>query len=186
MKKTLLVICGLLLVLVVGLYISRKGRMAPPSQNVQTTPAAQPHSYAECVAAGNMVLESRPRQCSSGKYTFTEPQDAAPHEGEAVALTNIRAHDLVKSPLALSGRAPGNWFFEANIGVRLLDANGVEVARGHAMATTDWMKLGAVPFSGTIAFQAPKTDTGYIEIEKDNPSDNPGTAESVRVPVRFK
>ena len=77
-------------------------------------------------------------------------------------------------------------FFEANIGLRLLDADGKEVVRGHAEATSDWMTPNPVPFKGTITFTAPATATGFIEVEKDNPSDKRELDASVRIPIRFK
>jgi hypothetical protein len=43
-----------------------------------------------------------------------------------------------------------------------------------------------VHFTGIIDFNLPATQLGYIEIQKDNPSDNRELDASVRVPVRFK
>lgn len=143
------------------------------------------YSFEDCVAAGNPVMESYPRQCVAGKITFVEtvPEQA---NTDAVVFQNIRANQRIESPLEVRGTALGSWFFEANIGLRLLDADGKEVVRGHAEATSDWMTPNPVPFKGTITFTAPATATGFIEVEKDNPSDKRELDASVRIPIRFK
>jgi uncharacterized membrane protein YgdD (TMEM256/DUF423 family) len=184
------IVVGIVLIVAVGaaaLHAYKARQRTPILDRTNQATSFQPHSFEECIKAGNPVLESSPRQCTVGKYTFIEPQQED-HSGSGteVVLSTIHAQDLVQSPLVVSGKAPGNWFFEANIGLRLLDADGKEVARGHATAEKDWMTTGLVPFSGSIVFSVPATATGYIEIEKDNPSDKPELDGSVRVPVRFR
>ncbi len=146
---------------------------------------SQVRNFEDCVANGNPVMESYPRRCLDGKITFVEtiPSEVV---DDSVTLTNIQPNQLVTSPLEVAGKAPGNWFFEANIGLRLLDALGAEVARGHATATSDWMSSDEVPFTGSISFTLPTSTTGFVEIEKDNPSDKRELDASVRIPVRFK
>lgn len=143
------------------------------------------YSFEDCVAAGKPVAESYPRKCAVGKITFEETvQEELP--ADPVVFQNLRASQRVESPLEVRGTALGSWFFEANIGLRILDADGKEVARGHAEATSDWMTKGPVPFEGTVTFTKPTTATGFIEIQKDNPSDNAEHDATVRLPVRFK
>ncbi|MBL8032002.1 MAG: hypothetical protein JNK33_06820, partial [Candidatus Doudnabacteria bacterium] len=95
-------------------------------------------------------------------------------------------HAVIASPLLVTGKAPGTWFFEANIGLGVLDENGVEIARGHAEADGNWMTTEPVRFVGTIHFVAPLSATGFIEVRKDNPSDLPELDASIRVPIRFR
>lgn len=93
---------------------------------------------------------------------------------------------LVTSPLAVSGRARGTWYFEASFPVRLLDGNGVELAVVPAQAQGDWMTEDFVPFSATLNFSQPATPTGTLVLEKDNPSGLPEHAAQMMVPVRFQ
>lgn len=183
-KKTLLSILVVLILLGAALaYIWHLDESI--KQRKAGTNTKGVYSFEECVAAGNPVMESYPRQCVAGKITFVEtvPEQA---NSDAVVFQSVRPNQLVESPLEVRGTALGTWFFEANIGLRLLGADGKEIARGHAEATADWMTANPVPFKGVITFTTPTTATGFVEVEKDNPSDNRGLDATVRIPVRFK
>jgi hypothetical protein len=58
-------------------------------------------SFEECVAAGNPVMESYPRQCSDGKHTFTEtietPQEEPPAEEEQMVGNDRDEHGCIGS-----------------------------------------------------------------------------------------
>ena len=69
--------------------------------------------------------------------------------------------------------------------MRLLDANGAELAVIPAQAKDEWMTTDFVPFEVTLVFQPPSTDTGTLILEKDNPSGLPEHADEFRIPVRF-
>ncbi len=102
-----------------------------------------------------------------------------------VEVTSPQPNGVVTSPLTVSGRARGTWYFEASFPVRLLDGNGNEIAIAPAQAQSDWMTTEFVPFIVTLTFAAPSTDEGILVLEKDNPSGLPEHAAEVRIPVRF-
>ncbi|MEK7147696.1 MAG: Gmad2 immunoglobulin-like domain-containing protein, partial [Patescibacteria group bacterium] len=89
-------------------------------------------------------------------------------------------------PLTVKGKARGFWFFEADFPVRLLDSKGKEITIGIARADGEWMTDGFVPFSVTLSFQAPETQTGIIALEKANASGLPEHDDELRVPISFK
>jgi hypothetical protein len=91
----------------------------------------------------------------------------------------------VASPLIITGEARGNWYFEASFPVKLIDANGQELAVAPAQAQGDWMTTNFVPFKLTLNFATPTTPTGTLILEKDNPSGLPENAAEIRIPVRF-
>lgn len=91
----------------------------------------------------------------------------------------------VTSPLTITGRARGNWYFEASFPVRLLDANGNEIALKAAQAQGDWMTTEYVPFSVTLTFAQPATPTGTLILQKDNPSGESQFDDFVSIPVTF-
>jgi hypothetical protein len=91
----------------------------------------------------------------------------------------------IGSPLTVTGRARGNWYFEASFPVRLLDANGNEIAIKAAQASGDWMTTEYVPFSVTLTFAQPTTPTGTLILQKDNPSGESQFDDSVSIPVTF-
>lgn len=91
----------------------------------------------------------------------------------------------VTSPLFIAGEARGQWYFEADFPVRLLDANGAELALGIATAQGDWMTTEFVPFALTLVFDKPETETGVLVFQRDNPSGLPEHDDEWRVPVVF-
>jgi len=98
-------------------------------------------------------------------------------------LTLPVSGSIVSSPVKVIGKAPGTWFFEANLVVKITDEAGVVFGQGPATASLDWMTTSLVPFEAIIPF-TPSSDSGFIVIEADNPSGNPG-APSFKVPVKF-
>ncbi|MCR4306558.1 MAG: Gmad2 immunoglobulin-like domain-containing protein [Candidatus Yonathbacteria bacterium] len=140
-------------------------------------------SFERCVLLGFPVMESYPRQCRAGEKSFTEVIN--PVENDKIRITLPLPNTLVESPLLVQGEARGNWYFEASFPVRLLDANGRELAVIPAQAQSDWMTTEFVPFEAVLTFDTPTTQTGTLVLEKDNPSGLPEHADSVSIPLRF-
>jgi hypothetical protein len=104
---------------------------------------------------------------------------------DLITLDSPLPGGTVQSPLTISGKARGGWYFEAQFPVKLNDANGKVVAEGPAHASGDWMTTEYVPFSITLTFTPPTTSTGTLVLEKDNPSDLPQNANQLEVPIVF-
>ncbi len=96
------------------------------------------------------------------------------------------AGEVITSPVTISGRARGNWYFEASFPIKLLDANGKLLAIKPAQADGEWMTENFVPFSVNLEFEEPATDTGTLILEKDNPSGLPEHSAEIRIPIRFR
>jgi hypothetical protein len=93
----------------------------------------------------------------------------------------------VSSPLVATGRARGNWYFEASFGAVLRDHSGAVLARGYAQAQSDWMTGDFVPFA-TIPLvfpPQPAGSTGTLILSKDNPSGLPENDQALSIPVTF-
>lgn len=94
---------------------------------------------------------------------------------------------LITSPVRVTGKARGSWYFEAEFPIRVLDAHGDMIGTGVARAQGDWQTSSYVPFEASIVFRAAPTDsTGSLVIEKSNPSGRFQDAAESRVPVRFR
>lgn len=103
-----------------------------------------------------------------------------------VELSLPHIGDAVTSPLAIEGTVTGGgWFFEGSFPIAVLDGYGATIGAGTARALSDWMSSGTVPFSASIPFSTPTTQTGTIVLQNDNPSGDPGNARSLSVPIRF-
>jgi len=105
---------------------------------------------------------------------------------DEIQVTSPKPDDLVKSPLRISGKARGSWFFEASFPVTLLDDNNEILARIALQAKGDWMTSDFVDFENMLSFSKPETDVGSLLFENDNPSGLPENAKSFSIPIRFK
>ncbi|MDB5255035.1 MAG: hypothetical protein JWL92_411 [Candidatus Nomurabacteria bacterium] len=88
-----------------------------------------------------------------------------------VVLSNIADGQRIASPLSITGKAKGNWFFEGSFPIQLTTVDGKVIATGIAQAKDNWMVTSYVPFAATINFVPPAgTSGGYLLLKKDNPS----------------
>jgi hypothetical protein len=151
-----------------------------------TADSSSINNFEQCVAAGNAILESYPRQCktSDGK-NFTEDIGNALEKQNLIRVFYPMPNDLVKSPLTVKGEARGTWFSETSFPVKIFDANGVQLGLIPAQAKPDWTTQDFVEFEAVLDFQTPATATGTLVMEKDNPSGLPENTDELRIPVRF-
>lgn len=110
---------------------------------------------------------------------------STPASSAEITIDSPLPNAIVTSPLTVSGKAKGTWFFEANIPVVLKDGNGNIVAQVGGRAKSDWMTTDLVPFEATLDFTNPGTAYGTLEIRKDNPSGMAEHDASFSVPIRF-
>ena len=103
-----------------------------------------------------------------------------------IELHNPFPGDVIRSPLALEGRAKGPWYFEASFPVYLLNAAGDTIARTPATAQGEWMTENMVFFKATLEFTAPAADSGTLILAKSNASGLPEHDDELRVPIRFR
>ncbi len=144
-------------------------------------------TFEACVAAGNPVMESYPRQCTSKDGThFTENVGNTVEKADLIRVISPRPNEAVQSPLTITGEARGSWFFEASFPVVLTDWDGKIIAQGNANATGDWMTTDFVPFKATLTFVAGAStysNKGTLILKKDNPSGLPENDNSLEIPV---
>ncbi|MFW0837958.1 MAG: Gmad2 immunoglobulin-like domain-containing protein [Candidatus Komeilibacteria bacterium] len=107
-------------------------------------------------------------------------------EPAVVILDDLRAGDVISSPLTFHGQARGWWFFEASFPVHILDDKDNIIATGLATASSDWMTEDYVPFTAQIKFTVPPGVKGTLVLQKDNPSGLPEHDASIILPIKFK
>lgn len=103
-----------------------------------------------------------------------------------INITFPTPNQIVTSPLNITGRAQGFWFFEATAPIRLVDTNGQVLATSFITAQGEWMTENFVPFTGQLQFSSPTTATGQLILERSNPSGLPQNDQQVAIPVRFR
>ena len=102
-----------------------------------------------------------------------------------VIIDSPKENSVISSPLKITGKAKGSWFFEASFPVQVLDENGKVLGESYAQAQGDWMTADFVPFESLINFSKPSTDTGLLVFKKDNPSGLPENDSEYLLPVKF-
>lgn len=154
---------------------------------LQKPETAEIANFAECVAAGNPVMESYPRQCRANGKTFVENIGNEPEKTDLIRLATPRPNQIIKSPLHIAGEARGSWFFEGSFPITLADGNGKIIGHGIATAGSDWMTEEFVPFIATIEFADPTyKNTGSLILKKDNPSGLPEHDDALEIPILFE
>ncbi len=143
-------------------------------------------SYETCASAGLPILESYPPQCRvpNGK-SFTQDIGNELELHDEILISNPRPNQKIASPVSISGKARGNWFFEARFSGRLLDNNNKPIGNVILEASGDWMTQDFVDFKGKLEFPKPTTKRGKLILKNANPSGDPVRDKTLIVPVSF-
>ncbi len=108
---------------------------------------------------------------------------------DLIVLDTPKPLATVASPITLTGKARGYWFFEASFPVVVVDWDGRIVGEGVATAEGDWMTEDFVPFRATVSYTI-EPDTyskkGAIILMRDNPSGLPENDDALEIPIVFE
>ena len=173
----LIAVFVLLVALAYGFY-----KKTPPQDAITQTIA----SFEDC-AKVYPVMESYPAECKTedGK-TFTQDVGNELSKLDLVTIDSPRPNAGIASPLHISGKARGSWYFEASFPVELQDTKGRVIAQGAAKAQSDWMTNNFVSYQLDLTYPTqPKGSKGTLLLKKDNPSGDPAKDDSLIVPVVF-
>jgi len=167
-RNIIIVLVGLFVSLfVLGTVQDSLKEEMPEETEMTETPETQPEE---------------PEESSSN----SETQTFTSLKGVEIILNEPLPDQTITSPLSISGRAPGNWFFEASAPVVLTDWDGLIIAEGYVTAKGDWMTTDYVDFSGTLIFEKPDFgEKGSFIFQKDNPSDMPELDDAVEFQIKF-
>ncbi len=111
-------------------------------------------------------------------------------ENGVIVIDYPRSEDKISSPLIVTGKAVGNWFFEGDFPVIVTDWDGMIIGEGYATAKGDWMTEDFVEFEGTIEFTRGESsmykNNGIVIFLKDNPSGLPRNDDAREIQINFK
>ena len=140
-------------------------------------------SFEEC-ARLYPVMESYPEQCRTpGGVLFV--RDISADLKDLIVVGSPKPNTSVSSPLVVTGKARGSWFFEASFPVSVEDADGMVLGTGIASTKEEWMTTEFVNFSAQIDFSSSPAKTGVLVLKKDNPSGLPEHDKELRIPIQF-
>lgn len=96
-------------------------------------------------------------------------------------------NEKINSPYTITGKARGQWFFEASFPIELRDVNGNLLQTFIAQAQSDWMTENFVPFKATLTYPVQNTPTkAFLVFKKDNPSGEPQYDKSLTIEVTLQ
>jgi hypothetical protein len=126
--------------------------------------------------------------CSDGSYVSRIPPNCdfnkCPKE-DLIVVENPKAEEEINSPLFISGKARGYWFFEGSFPIELVDENNNLISSTIAQAKEEWMTEEFVPFEAYLNFSNHKTRKGFLIFKKDNPSGMKEYDDEIKVPIIF-
>jgi hypothetical protein len=180
--KTVLIGVAALLIVAFGAWFVTREQPTP------TSIKSEIRSFEDCVAAGNAIMESNPRQCrTKDGRLFAEEIKVEPTYQSATADSIVvelpYPGAVTGKEFMVVGKARGTWFFEASFPVVLVDASGNSIATGIAQAEGDWMTENFVPFKATIKAPSSFIGPATLVLRKDNPSGLPENDASISFPI---
>jgi hypothetical protein len=93
---------------------------------------------------------------------------------------------IISSPLTISGRARGTWFFEGDFPIILEDGQGNNIAVSYATAKEEWMTSDFVEFEGVLEFNNSYSgQRGNLILKKANPTGKAQFDNGLKIPVNF-
>jgi hypothetical protein len=123
-----------------------------------------------------------PKNLAEESLNWT-PLSVTPAEEGEVLIQSPQLNALVSSPLVIEGEAKRRWFWEGEIDLELVDANGKVVKRWFGKALRDgWMEAETTPFRAEVEFSLPSTSVGEIVLFRQT---EVGDRTEYRLPIRF-
>lgn len=106
---------------------------------------------------------------------------------DSIVVTSPRPGQTISSPVIVTGRARGSWFFEGDFPLVLKDVNGGVISESYATAQGAWMTKEFVSFVGTLQFATPPAVArGVLVIKKDNPTGQRGADREILLRIFLK
>ena len=158
---------------------SSVGRI-PPSCEFAPCPTPQ--------ATCTKELKICPDGSSVGRVAPSCEFAACPIVDDMIIIDSPKPGETVTSPVTVTGKARGNWFFEASFPIVVVNWDGLIIGQGIATADGEWMTTEFVPFTGTISYTIASNtpyNRGAFIFKKDNPSGLPENDDAREIPVLF-
>ncbi|OGG59834.1 hypothetical protein A2765_04580 [Candidatus Kaiserbacteria bacterium RIFCSPHIGHO2_01_FULL_56_24] len=119
--------------------------------------------------------------------TSTAAVQATYHNADAdkIQVSTPKPGAMLASTFTVSGKAVGNWYFEASFPLEVLDANGTSLKMMPVQAQGDWMTSAFVPFSVEVSVPNYHGKATLI-LHNDNPSGMPENEASISIPITIQ
>lgn len=144
-------------------------------------------TFQDCVIAGNLVVDTRPRECHTKTGQLYIEQDNHVSLKDYIQVTDPQPYAYVTTPFKVAGQAKGIWYGNKRLNVKLVDPNMHVIAEKTVFALSDTSRNTMVPFVAAVDFNLPAGLTsGLLLIEKTSGVDIPDKNGPLIIPVSFK
>ena len=137
----------------------------------------------------NPLIWSTNRQCCQGLIEWRASKSYSvclKPVSEGILIESPKENEKIKSPLKITGKARGNWFFEAEFIAELYDEKDNFLGKTILTAKDEWMTDNFVPFEGILEFFGYQSDFGKLRFLSNNPSGLPGHQKIFEMSVQFE
>lgn len=176
MQKNIILGASIILCIIIAFFVLRYS----PTQ----TPQGGCTMDAKICPDGSAVGRTGPNCEFAPCPTVENP----PVTDDLIIIDSPTPNQQVISPIIVTGKARGNWFFEASFPIVVTNWDGLIIGQGIATAQGEWMTAEFVPFTASITYTLP-TDTPYnrgtLILKKDNPSGLPEHDDAREIPIIF-
>lgn len=144
-------------------------------------------TFEDCSKAGNLVVETNPRECHTKEGHLYIEEDNHVVLGDYIEVTEPKPYTILSSPFKIQGQAVDGWFGGGRLNIKLVDQGNRLIAEKPVFALSDKANKGMVPFVAAVDFKiAENIERGKLLIEKMSTVDIPGKNGPLVIPVRFK
>ncbi len=178
--KYLLIAFGIILfiIFITLLVLLPSGSKEPKSATIRT--------FEECADAGNLVVETVPREChTKNKQVYVEIYNGVQLQ-EVIEVKEPKVNAEVSSPFKLTGAAVGDWYANNVLNVKLVDINDNVMMNKLVRAIGDTNTQDKIPFAAAIEYDASESAIAKLIIERTNPSFSRGQLGPLVIPLRIK
>ncbi len=111
------------------------------------------------------------------------PYTVESQKGEELVIYKPEDKDEVGCSVEIEGEVSGNWYFEGDFPIKIVDTDDNELVSGVATAQGEWMTEEKVRFQATLECTDCQEGKASIIFVKDNPSGLPENEDSAELPI---
>ncbi len=104
-------------------------------------------------------------------------------DSDLIQIKSPMPGETVGKEFKITGKARGNWYFEASFPIELTTPDGQVLGGGIGQAKGNWMTEDFVEFSGEMQTPSAFYGPAILILKKDNPSGMPENDASVSIPI---
>lgn len=143
-------------------------------------------TFEDCANAGNLVVETIPRECHTKEGTLYIEEDNHKALTDYILVTVPAPNSKVKTPFKVEGKARGSWYKNNRLKLKVVNYRGEVLFEKEVFALSDTSKDKFVEFVAAVNFTPPADlERGKLLIEKTSGTDDPGKNGPLIIPLRF-